>query len=139
MAQVTAPTPQQLNAQRWEQWERDWKERDRRHEEEKRRQQEALRAADKARQEATEREIAKLKKVADFKRGELFISNIFDDAGLTPAERGRANARLLAMGDIHNTDAATVFAQEEVLSRGTNSATSSGDEGFDWRGALTKK
>lgn len=91
----------------------------------------------RARQEATQREIERLRRVKDFKLKEHLIEGVFAESGLTPAERARVTERLLAMGDVHNTDAATIFAQEEVLSRGARRPDES--NGMDWRSIITAK
>ncbi|MGA7504536.1 MAG: hypothetical protein WBW57_10435 [Candidatus Sulfotelmatobacter sp.] len=97
--------------------------------------QEKIRAENRAMQEATQREIERLRRVKDFKLKEHLIEGVFAESGLTPAERARVTERLLAMGDVHNTDAATIFAQEEVLSRGARKPDES--NGMDWRGVIT--
>jgi hypothetical protein len=129
--QLSAPTPQQLNAQRWEQWENDWKERLRRADEEEQRKQAALRATDKKRQEANEREIARLRRVKEFKVNEALIEGIIKSHCLSPTERSVVMQRLVDSGNPHNCDIAEIACQEIVLNRGKKPPPQS--ELLDWR------
>jgi hypothetical protein len=93
----------------------------------------------RAANEAAERhELERQQKQAEFKLKERLVEGIFNDAGLTPTERGRVNERLATMGDIHNVDAASVFAQEIVLSRGKEPVESNqpSETRTDWRGLI---
>lgn len=133
IAKLTAPTPTEVTAQFWEQYEAGWKARieasDRREREEM---QERIRRDDE-RQAGLK---ARNEKVKAFRAAEQLIELALD--GLTPAERGRVNTRLLAAGKIHDASLAASFATEEIVSRGTQPVEQSG-ESPDWRGALKVK
>jgi hypothetical protein len=132
-----APTPESATAEYWRRHEERWAAKNREEAERIQRQNEQIWAEQRAKQEAIQREAERQQRVKDFKLKERLIEGIFDEHGLTVAERARVNARLLAMGDIHNTDAAMIFAQEGVLSRGDRPPEQS--NGVDWRQAVREK
>jgi len=132
MAQLNAPTPQEAVATMWETYERNWQERirqsDRREREEM---NERIRRDEQRLRESKE----KIERLRTFRVNEQLVEGIFETYGLTPTERSRVNQRLAQIGDMHNTDAASVFAQEEVLKRGNNPADQMSGTG-DWRGSI---
>jgi hypothetical protein len=126
--------PEDEVARRWRLHEEHWAAKERQWKEDERKEQEAVVARERAQQEAARRESERRQRVRDFEFKESLINEVFEQHDLTPAERGRVNERLAAMGDVHNTDAASIFAQEQVLNRSKRPATQS--TVLDWRDAI---
>jgi len=134
MAQINAPTPQQINAQRWEQWERDWQERIR---ESDRRQREEMQERIRRDEQRLAELRARNEKVKAFRAAEKLVEIALDS--LTPAERSRVFERLTAIGKPLDASLAAAFANEEVLKRDSAQPVEQSDgTEIDWRSALRK-
>jgi hypothetical protein len=133
MAQVSAPTPRQALIDRNIASYRQQVAADEAAEHRRRTEmRERIRREEQAAKDLKERQ----RRGKEFRQAEALVDLAL--GGLTPAERGRVNTRLLAAGRIHDALLAAAFANEEIVSRGQPVDSSDGTE-IDWRSALKKQ
>lgn len=130
-AQLNAPTPTEVAANSWLEYERSW---ERRIKESDERQRTEMRERIRQDAERTQSEIERLKRVADYKRRELLLTRLMDSYNLSSAQRAVVNRKLVASKDATDLVLAEMTIQELLAS--PQSVEPSGDGGLDWRSAL---
>jgi hypothetical protein len=135
MAVVTAPTPQERNAQQWADYEADWKTRI---EASDRRDRETMARRIKDDQTRTQAQIERLRKTADFKRQEQAVEMVIKLHQLSDAERSAVWTKLCQSSNPLSTDIAEAACVEIEMTRDTRPVEAPFDAGLDWRGALKK-
>ncbi len=133
MAQVTAPTPTEVAANQWEAYERGWQDRIR---ESDRRERDLMQERIRRDEQRLAELKARTEKVKAFRAAERLVELAL--SGLDAVERSRVHARLFATGKPLDAELATAFANEEIVSRGTQPVEESGGNEIDWRSALKK-
>jgi len=131
IAKLTAPTPQELNAQRWENYESNWQ---KRIEESDRRDREAMARRIKEDEARTQAQIDRLRKTADFKKKEAAVEMVIKLHQLSAAERSAVWEKLLQSSNPLSVDIAEAACIEIEMLRETQPVESAVD--LDWRGGV---
>ncbi|MGO8794543.1 MAG: hypothetical protein ACLQLC_06950 [Candidatus Sulfotelmatobacter sp.] len=131
MAQITAPTPTEVAANRWLEYERSW---ERRIKESDERQRADMRKRIQRDEQAAKELKERQEKQADYKRRELMLTRLMDSYNLSTAQRAVVNRKLVASKDATDLVLAEMTIQEILAS--PQPVEASGDAGLDWRSAL---
>jgi hypothetical protein len=131
MAAVTAPTPQELNSQRWADYEAGWKTRI---EESNRRDREEMARRIREDELRTQAQIERLRKTADFKKKEAAVEMVIRLHQLSDTERGVVWEKLLQSSNPLSVEIAEAACIEIEMLRETRPIESA--VGLDWRSSI---
>jgi hypothetical protein len=132
-AQLNAPTPTEVAANRWLEYERSW---ERRIKESDERQRADMRRRIQRDEQAAKELKERQEKQADYKRRELMLTRLMDSYNLSTAHRAVVNRKLVASKNATDLVLAEMTIQELLASPEPVEASS--DAGLDWRAALRK-